>query len=292
MSGQDTALDNEVVGNDDIVVVSSVEEQAREQGWRPKDEFDGDPDSWVDAKEFLFRGELMGRIQSQGKYIKSQDRKLAEMQEGLRQLGEHNARIAEREYEKAIKSLREEKRRAIEDGDGATVVSIDEKIDELKADKVELSKRTATDNINTAKTSKEEEFNEVFHDWQSKPENTWYETDFIMQGAADAAGIAYIRENPNATPQDVLKHVSAVIRKEFKHKFKNTAAERSTVIEPDSTGTGTSRRFTKQKYSERDLSREQRKFADTFVNSGAFKSVQDYVDQLAELGELPAQRGE
>jgi hypothetical protein len=43
---------------------SAKEQQALELGWRPKTEFDGDPEDWVTAGEFLKRGELFGRINS------------------------------------------------------------------------------------------------------------------------------------------------------------------------------------------------------------------------------------
>src|SRR3990167_3752736 len=34
-----------------------VETQARDMGWRPKEEFKGSEDKWVDAKTFIDRGE-------------------------------------------------------------------------------------------------------------------------------------------------------------------------------------------------------------------------------------------
>ena len=41
----------------------SREEQARAMGWRPKKEFEGKPDDWVEAEVFLSRTELFKRIQ-------------------------------------------------------------------------------------------------------------------------------------------------------------------------------------------------------------------------------------
>ena len=40
----------------------STEEQARAMGWRPKEEFEGEPDDWVKAEVFLSRTELFKRI--------------------------------------------------------------------------------------------------------------------------------------------------------------------------------------------------------------------------------------
>ena len=36
--------------------------EAREQGWKPQDEYEGDPNKWRPAKEFVERGELFGKI--------------------------------------------------------------------------------------------------------------------------------------------------------------------------------------------------------------------------------------
>src|SRR5690554_228223 len=35
-----------------------LEEKARQQGWRPFEEWDGDPDDWVGAETFVVRGQL------------------------------------------------------------------------------------------------------------------------------------------------------------------------------------------------------------------------------------------
>ena len=40
------------------------DKQAREMGWRPKEEWEGEPEKWRDAKEFVERGELYGKIDS------------------------------------------------------------------------------------------------------------------------------------------------------------------------------------------------------------------------------------
>lgn len=56
----ENALDNEEEDNytadvqipDDSKTLSEAEEKAQKRGWRPKEEYKGDPDKWVDAEEF------------------------------------------------------------------------------------------------------------------------------------------------------------------------------------------------------------------------------------------------
>lgn len=47
-----------VVGTEEVVTKNEVqvdpyEQQAKEQGWKPKEEFQGDPSLWRGAKEFV-----------------------------------------------------------------------------------------------------------------------------------------------------------------------------------------------------------------------------------------------
>lgn len=56
------------------VVVQTVENTAREQGWKPLEEFDGDKSKWVSAETFVAKGELIYKIESLGKKLKDADK--------------------------------------------------------------------------------------------------------------------------------------------------------------------------------------------------------------------------
>ena len=51
--------------------VDSYEDEARNQGWKPKDEYEGDPTKWRPAKDFVERGELFGKIDHMGTLFSS-----------------------------------------------------------------------------------------------------------------------------------------------------------------------------------------------------------------------------
>ena len=80
--------------------VDSYEQQAREQGWRPKEEYEGDPEKWRPAKEFVERGELFGKIDHMGKELK-------ETRKALKMLQEHHSKVKETEYNNALKELKQ-----------------------------------------------------------------------------------------------------------------------------------------------------------------------------------------
>src|SRR6266702_2198796 len=78
---------------------TALEERAIEQGWRPKDEWDGDESEFRSAREFIDRGELLRKISSQGDEL----RKLKEVAGAL---SEHNKQVYVAGYKKAITDLR------------------------------------------------------------------------------------------------------------------------------------------------------------------------------------------
>ena len=47
-----------------------VEASARTKGWKPKEEWNGSPDEWVDAGEFMRRGPLFDRLDTQKKTMR------------------------------------------------------------------------------------------------------------------------------------------------------------------------------------------------------------------------------
>jgi len=53
------------VDNSQVNEPTPVELQARDSGWVPKEEYKGEEHKWVDAGEFLRRGELFKKIEDQ-----------------------------------------------------------------------------------------------------------------------------------------------------------------------------------------------------------------------------------
>ena len=94
---EDTQVQVEQTSNEPVTetTVDPYEAQAREQGWRPKEEFEGDASKWRPAKEFIERGELFGKIDSMGKELK-------ETRKALKMLQEHHSKVRETEYANAL----------------------------------------------------------------------------------------------------------------------------------------------------------------------------------------------
>ena len=259
-----------------------IEDKALDKGWRPEDEWTGEPDQWRPAKEFLDRGELMDRISDQTRQLRGQKGELETIKTALKEMGDHNSKIAEKEYDKAMRDLKSLKVQALEIDDYERIVDVDEQIQELKETKKEP--------VEEKKTTPE--MHPDIEVWMK--DNQWYGRDVIMRGAADSISQEYMNMNPGAmdNPKEVLKYVEEVMREEFPHKFnEGTPTQRRRPAATSEVGEPVARSTGKEKYTARDMNSMQKGICKTFIQAGAFKTEQEYVDQLVELGEIDKQKG-
>jgi hypothetical protein len=215
-----------------------IQLKAIEQGWIPKEDFDGDEAEFIDAAEFVRRGELFQRIESQSKELKK-------VRQALDAFKLHHSKVKEAEYERALKSLQEARKQAFVDGEHERAFALEEKIDEIKSEKatvVEQAREVATD---------DNEYTSEFKVWVDR--NSWYENNDTMRATADTLGLKYHKQG--LSPQEVLRKVEAEIRKEFSHKFKNPAAERTQAVE-SATRSGKTTTSVSMSPEERDIMRK------------------------------------
>lgn len=251
----------------------TVEDRAAQYGWKPFDDWDGDPNEWVGPEAFLVKGEMIQQL-------RAKDKEMKQIKKTVDQLAEHNRKISEIEYNKALKKLQQDKKRAYEDEDFDKVVEIDDQINEFKQNKDEL-----TGNVPAA----EENGNPDFEQWVQQPENQWYVNNNKLRRYADAVAVEYAQKNPNASFDEVAQIAAEETKDAFPDEFEGTSRRRRgpKTNEPMSRKGNTPRApRNRRKASVRDLDDEQRAIAKRFVKAGVFKNEQEYVDQLAELGEV------
>jgi len=288
----------------DLSSLPPAEAQARQGGWLPKDEFvknGGDAEDHVSAKVFNDRGEIFDSVKKTNKEVAYLKRQLVKRDKALRALGEHNQKLGEIEYKKALDKLKADKAEALRVGDYEGAVDIDEKLadvkkNEIKADDVDLGDDQG--DVNAAAPPPQE-----WVDYEAENSH-WYNKNQIMTSAANNLIMQYIQENGiDGVPttdeiNGAIAYMDTEIRDAFPHKFTEDNGNPTTkpAVKPRprgsnkavEVGSGSNTRTTKStgtsKYGPGDLSEEQMSLAKTFVNSGALKTVQEYVDQLAEVG--------
>ena len=241
---------------DNTPQLSAAEQQAMEQGWVPQDEWEGDPDQWRPAKEFLDRGELFKKIEDQNRTIK-------EFKRALDDLKGHHAKTRETEYARAIQALKAQKIAALEDGDAAAVVKLDDQIDLVKDEQSKLKQ--------AAFQPQQEQLNPEFVNWVDK--NKWYETSQPMRAYADALGrdLAY----KGLAPGEVLKEVERQVRDEFPQKFRNANRDKPGAVE-SSTNKGV------KGNNDVSLSDDERRVMQRFVRTGVM-TEKEYMVELKRI---------
>ena len=91
---------------DEIVELSAHEKAALEKGWKPKDQFQGDPEDYVDAKAFLKGAELRDQIHRL-------NRKLKDNEKAMDYLIEHNKKVEEIAKKRALEELIAQQQQAV-----------------------------------------------------------------------------------------------------------------------------------------------------------------------------------
>ena len=236
-------------------ITDSYELEAREQGWKPKEEYEGDPDKWRPAKEFVERGELFGKIDVLGKELK-------ETKKALKLLQEHNSKIKEVEYKRAVDELRALQKKHLEDGNSDGYLETTELLTDLKAE--QKAREVVTQQVQPNQVDPR------FNDWVSA--NQWYTKDPEMRQYADVIGLGYAQANQGLDPEDVLKYVTAQVKSHFKDKFVNPNRTKPSTVEgaaPNATS----------KSDKFELTEDERRTMNTFVRTGAITREQ-YIEQV------------
>jgi len=257
---------------------SQTEQDARRDGWLPQEEWEGDSDEWVPAKEFNFRGSLMKRIQKESKNSKQLRQELDQVRMTMKQLADHNKKLAAAERQEMIDDLNDIRKEAMESQDFDRMVKAEEKIKEVE---------NLPEEIPDVEEAPPQEHPAVAA-WRE--ENDWYDADPVMAGAADALAIQLRNENPNWEAERLLEALSSEMDSRF---FGVEGDEEDEAPKPKPRGRArTSEPARQGKRSAANtnltgkLTADQRRIGETFVRDGAIDSLQEYAKQLREIGEI------
>ena len=199
-----------------VVELSKTEQTAMEHGWVPKEDFQGEEHKWVDAGEFLRRGELFSKIDSQ-------NRELKETKRTLQALEQHYLKVKETEYKRALNDLKKQKKEALIENDVEAVLDVDEKIEELREEQIAEARQAAINHQQEQASQPHPEFVA----WTAR--NGWYQTNRTMTAFADAVG-ADLRET-GKSPSEVLRLVTEEVRKKFPERFYNPKRDEAGAVE-------------------------------------------------------------
>lgn len=222
---ENVAENKEVEQNTEEPQYSESELKAMDSGWLPKDQWEGDPEEWVPAKQFIKNGELFGRINAYKQRMMN-----LEQQVGV--LVKHNEKVYESGYKDAVQALKQERKEALLEGDTERVLELDEKVDELQEEHKEKIQEFKKEVQQTNPA-----MHPSWEPWLDK--NQWYEKDAALRGYADGEAKQIVAEaNATGTTLDynkLLQEISRKVRQRFPEKF-GTAPSRSATNKGDEDG--------------------------------------------------------
>lgn len=150
--------------------------QARKMGWKPQEEYTGNPSKWVDADEFIKRGspEYLRREvdRTRQEFEKFRKEQLAV----TKSLVEQTRAQAKAEHEAKIAQLEAKHREGFEKGDYETMRA------------AERARQEAERNFASSQTPIQDSVSPVFEDFYSR-NGGWYGKDPELTEEADAFGI-------------------------------------------------------------------------------------------------------
>lgn len=194
--------------------LSPIEQRAMDQGWVPLDQWQGDPDDWRPAKEFVDRGELLKSISE----LRHENKRI---KEGVDEFRKHHIKMREVEYNRALAALRAEKKAALEEGDADKVVTIDDQIAETR----EAHKAAQNEVVETPATP---QVDPDLVRWEAR--NPWYRQDRAMKAVADEVARDLVNRGER-NPSRIMEEVEKEVRKSFPHKFENPNRQRAAAVE-------------------------------------------------------------
>lgn len=234
---------------------SEVEQRALEMGWRPREEFAGEDEDFIDAKEFVARKPLYDKIAQQSKQLKS-------VTQAVEALKQHYGKVQETEYQRALKALKQERKQALVDGDADKFEVLEDEIKSVERQVDVLKKEQEIPIVKEEPTIHPE-----FAEWQNK--NRWYTDVGYMRKFADELGAQLANTMP---PAKVLAEVEKAVRKEFPHKFSNPNKANA----PDVGSSGGSGRV---RGADIQMTDQEKRIMDTLVRGGHI-TKEKYISDL------------
>ncbi len=218
-------------------------DKAKALGWVEQEEYRGDKTKWRDAEEFLDFGERLNPILRENNkrleaQLRERDQTIAKIQASVEKFAVVHEQTKKAAYEEALKTLRAEKKTALEVGDYDAVIAVDERIAVTRdaAKQAEVGERESAPPIKTAEHTRIEQ---EFTAWNAQ--NKWTE-DPELEAFAQLQGSILLKEGVD-TKGDAfvpfLNKVAERVKARYPEKFPESKRVGASRVEGSSTGGST-----------------------------------------------------
>ena len=241
--------------------------EAREMGWKPKDEWHGDPEGFRDAETFVKRGEeINGYIRRDRDHHRERaDRAEAERDDRIRRLEEQNTVALKRQseqHEAALKAISVNQRKAAEEGN----------LEEFDALVAKRDAMVPPPEIPQVRHSPNED---AVKEWAK--DNPWFYNESGMRTMAEDIAGKVARSGGDVHAQ------CAAAEKEVRHRFPEKFEQPKAAVE---TAGGTPSRGKPKAKGVAELPKEGRDAFEKYVRMGVYKKdeLPEYASKYWEQG--------
>src|SRR3990167_8609601 len=265
------------VDEDDSSQMSESEIQARESGWKPQDECDGNPDEWVSYREFNHRGELLKKIHNQNRQLKYLD-------DVVVNLAKQQKKIFDAGYDKAKRELKTALREANKEGDDATADALEERLEQLEEQRQADLKVIP---VQESQAVVEQQPAPEFISWVKR--NDWFIKNSALRSYAENIGLSHAQLNPQKTNVEIYQYVTDEVKKRFPEEF-GTVMKIPLKKKPGSPVVGSSDLTSGKGRGPSggtvrvSLSAEEKTVGRMLVDKGEYKNLNEYAADLKKFG--------
>lgn len=269
----------QATGDFDPNAVVNYENEARAQGWKPQEEWVGDPERWVDAETFVTRAQnWSGHLKKEVEQLRKLMREQAALNKKNQEQVIAQAKQREAALQQHIQNLEAQRAAAISQFKGEEAVALERTIRDASTELEEVKKQTIPQVDPTAA--------QVAADWRS--EHAWYGTDDDLTKECDFIGNSFGQMHPDYPLEEILDFVD----KEMSRRHPELKGKITKPAGPQGSDTGSGVRNVTQGAGDdlpkwADLDEDTRKVADQLIARKVYKNRKEYLESAAIDPNIP-----
>lgn len=218
-AAQAAELEEAGAGGDDL---DDIERRARDAGWKPLDEYKGNPAQWRDAATFLKRGEeelpiLRERLRKQERDLADLKRTGSASLQAQQEMADRLRRADERAYAKAKADLEAQKREAVQNGDTAAFDAVEASIKALDEDAKPAARQQQQQPA--AQAAAVGVPPPEVQAWGRR--NPWFQALPELKSVAESIHIRLLTEEPDLSLAENLERMTAEMREMYPDRVRS-----------------------------------------------------------------------
>lgn len=218
-------------GEDDVTLESAappeVQKRAEELGWIPPERYKGPPEKFVDAEEFVRKGEevlpiiksrnakLETSVRALEARVREQEDLLKKNAETMQALEEFHTAETKRKVEEVRKELKRKIAESSKEGDHEALAEYTDQLTELNGKVKEAEKREEEEAAGKEKREDETppQLSPTFQAWAAQ--NTWYGSDARKTAYANSIAVELRRGGDRSPEGEFLEKVAQEVEQVF-----------------------------------------------------------------------------